>query len=107
MIRVIIEREVAEGLEQYYEDAIGDLLNSLQAEPGYLSGESLVELHRPNRYLVVTRWSSEDSWNRWFHSAQRQELLGKIRPFLLTEEKTTMLRQLKYQTVTAGRRKDD
>ena len=102
MIRVIIEREIAEGLEKFYEDAVTGLLKSLQAEPGYLSGESLVELHRPNRYVVVTRWSSEDAWNRWFHSAQRQELLGKIRPFLLTEEKFTLLRQLEYQRAEAA-----
>ncbi len=99
MIRVIIEREVAEGLEKFYEEAVADLLKTLQAQSGYLAGESLVELHRPNRYLVLTRWRSEDAWSRWFHSAERQELLARIRPFLLTEEKFTLLRQLEYQRV--------
>ncbi|MFT5506649.1 MAG: antibiotic biosynthesis monooxygenase (ABM) superfamily enzyme, partial [Gammaproteobacteria bacterium] len=47
MIKVIIERFVAEGLEEYYEKAIGDLLNVMTAFTGYVSGESLVEIHRP------------------------------------------------------------
>ena len=66
--------------------------------PGYLSGESLVEIHRPNRYLVITRWTSEDAWNRWLHSAERQELRGAIRPFLQKDEKFTLLKQLIYHS---------
>jgi heme-degrading monooxygenase HmoA len=96
MIRVIIEREIAEGLEQYYEAAIANLLDDMVGAPGYLAGESLVEIHRPNHYVVVTRWSNEEAWNRWFNSAQRQDLLSAVRPFLLNDEKLTLLRQLKY-----------
>jgi heme-degrading monooxygenase HmoA len=96
MIRVIIEREIAEGLERFYEQAISNLLDVMANAPGYLAGESLVEIHRPNRYLVVTRWASEEAWNRWFVSPERQELLDSVRPFLQNDEKLTLLRQLKY-----------
>ncbi len=96
MIRVIIEREVAEGLEKYYEKAVAELLNVITAAPGYLSGESLAEIHRPNHYVVITRWSNEDAWNRWFHSAERQQVLSAIRPFLQNDEKFTVLKQLIY-----------
>ena len=96
MIRVIIEREIAEGLEQYYEAAIANLLEVMAGASGYLSGESLVEIQRPNRYLVITRWSSEESWERWFHSPERQQILDAIRPFLQRDEKCTLLRQLIY-----------
>ena len=96
MIRVIIEREIAEGLEQFYEAAIANLLDVMANAPGYLAGESLVEIHRPNRYVVITRWASEDAWTRWFHSSERQQLASAIRPFLQNEEKFTLLQQLKY-----------
>ena len=94
MIRVIIEREVAEGLEEFYESAIANLLDVMANAPGYLSGESLVEVHRPNRYIVVTRWIDESAWNQWYMSSERQQMLDAIRPFLLNEEKFTVLRQL-------------
>ncbi len=94
MIRVIIEREVAEGLEKFYESAIANLLGAMSNAGGYLSGESLVDIHRPNRYVVVTRWVDEAAWNRWHASSERQEMLDAISPFLLTEEKFTLLRQL-------------
>ena len=94
MIRVIIEREVAEGLEEFYESAIANLLGAMSNAGGYLSGESLVDIHRPNRYVVVTRWIDEAAWNRWYGSIERQEMLDAIGPFLLNEEKFTLLRQL-------------
>jgi heme-degrading monooxygenase HmoA len=98
MIRVIIEREIAEGLEEFYQQAIVDMLGLLALSPGYLSGESLVDIHQPNRYVVITRWANEEAWNRWFHSARRQEMMDRINPFLLTDEKFTLLRQLVYSS---------
>ena len=94
MIRVIIEREIAEGLEEFYETAIANLLDVMTNAHGYVSGESSVEIHRPNRYVVITRWTDEAAWHRWYQSSERQELLNVIRPFLLKEEKFTLLRQL-------------
>jgi heme-degrading monooxygenase HmoA len=94
MIRVIIEREIAEGLEQFYESAIANLLGVMASAGGYLSGESLVDIHRPNRYVVVTRWADEAAWERWYRSSERQQMLDAIRPFMLHEEKFTLLRQL-------------
>ena len=97
MIRVIIEREIAEGLEKYYESAIAELLDIMANAPGYLAGESLVEIQRPNHYVVVTRWVGEDAWNRWLHSQERQQVTDRIRPFLQQDEKIVVLRQVLYQ----------
>ena len=94
MIRVIIEREIAEGLEQFYEAAIADLLGVMANATGYVSGESSVDIQRPNHYVVITRWIDEAAWQRWYQSSERQELLDAIRPFLLKEEKFTLLKQL-------------
>ena len=94
MIRVVIEREIAEGLEPFYESAIANLLHVMANAPGYLSGESSVEIHRPNHYVVITRWTDENAWNQWFQSSERQELVDAIRPFLQDAEKFTLLKQL-------------
>ena len=96
MIRVIIEREVAEGLEEFYETAIANLLDVMAGARGYLSGESLVDIHRPNHYVVVTRWTDETAWNKWFISGARQQLLDAISPFLLADEKFTLMKQLHF-----------
>lgn len=98
MIKVIIERVVAEGLEIPYERAVEELLTVMTRASGYISGESLVDVRRPNHYIVVARWSDQSSWEKWFYSEDRKELLAAIAPFLQTDEKFTVLRQLSYHT---------
>ena len=96
MIRVIIEREIAEGLEEFYEKAITRLLDVMITAAGYVSGESLVDIHRPNRYIVITRWLSEEAWTRWCASEERQQMLAAIGPFMQSEEKFILLKQLTF-----------
>ncbi len=99
MIRVIIEREIAEGLEPFYEAAIADLLEQMGNFPGYASGESLKDLRHPNRYVVVSRWQNEAAWERWLHSEARRDMSAELRPFLIADERITLLRQLSYYRV--------
>lgn len=96
MIKVIIERVVAEGLEAPYEKAVGQLLTVMTRAKGYISGESLVDAKHPNHYVVVARWSDEDAWDDWFRSEDRKRILTTVRPFLQTDEKFTVLKQLSY-----------
>jgi len=96
MIKVIIERYIAEGLETPYEKAVGELLTAMTSAPGYISGESLVDCRESNHYVVIAWWTSENAWNEWFHSEQRKELHTTIAPFLQTDEKFTLLKQLAY-----------
>ncbi len=96
MIKVIIERVVAEGLEVPYEKAIGELLTVMTRAKGYISGESLVDAMQPNHYVVLARWSDQASWDEWFLSEDRKQVLTAIAPFLQTDEKYTVLYQLAY-----------
>ena len=96
MIKVIIERQVAEGLESHYEKAIGELLSVMTSAPGYISGESLVDTRLSNHYVVIAKWTTESAWMQWSQSDERKRLLTAIGPFLQTEEKFTLFRQLAY-----------
>ena len=96
MIKVIIERVVAEGLEVPYEKAVADLLTVMTRSRGYISGESLVDVRQSNHYVVVARWSDVTSWDNWFRSDDRKQVAEAIAPFLQIEEKFTVLQQLSY-----------
>ena len=78
----------------FYEEAIANVLQLVAGTPGFLAGESLIDVERPGHYLVITRWSNREAWLRWFDSHQRREFLDTIQPFLLTDEKYTQLRNL-------------
>lgn len=96
MIKVIIERIVAEGLEVPYEKAVSELLNVMTRADGYISGESLVDVDHPNHYVVIARWSDRSAWDTWYSSQDRKDVVAAIAPFLQTDEKFTVLHQLAY-----------
>ena len=96
MIRVIIEREIVPGLEQFYEKAIAKLLNTMSSWPGYVAGVSLVDIRKPNHYVVVARWVDEAAWTSWSISLERQQMHDVIKPFLQTDEKFTLLSELMF-----------
>lgn len=102
MIKVIIERVIAEGLEVPYEKAVAELLTVMTRARGYISGESLVDIERSNHYVVVARWSDQASWDEWFRSEDRKQILTAIAPFLQTDEKFTVLQQLSYHKYSRG-----
>jgi len=91
MIRVLIERHIAEGLEQPYAQAVTGMLQAIVRAPGYLSGESLRDIQQPLRHYILSSWQSETAWQRWLQSAERQGALQAIRPFLADAERITML----------------
>lgn len=91
MIRVLIERQIVEGLEQPYAQAVTGMMQAIVRAPGYLSGESLRDVQYPLRHYILSAWQSEAAWQRWLHSVERQTALDAIRPFLVEAERITML----------------
>lgn len=94
MIKVLIERVIAEGLEVPYEVAARNILQQAIQSPGYLFGESFIDMQRPNYRFVIVTWQNIHSWERWEHSPERRECLDAFAPLLLEEEKITLLEPL-------------
>jgi len=91
MIRVIIERNIAETMEGNYEDAALGILQASVRAPGFISGESLVDIENPRHRFVVCKWRSELDWNNWNNSQERKVLMGVLSLLLEKEEKVTLL----------------
>jgi heme-degrading monooxygenase HmoA len=91
MIKVLIERVIADDLEKNYQDAIRSTLKEVLDATGYISGESLTDIDNPNHKFIVTNWTSVQAWNKWSKSQKRLDALNKVYPILMTEEKITVL----------------
>ena len=94
MIKVLIERQLQEGLETEYNQASRALLQACRERPGYISGESLVDLKRPQHRIILTQWKSESDWKDWEQSTQRLQLLAGIAGILAHDEKVVLLAPL-------------
>jgi heme-degrading monooxygenase HmoA len=54
-------------------------------QPGYISGETFLNLDRSEECLVIGRWISEEHWRQWKGDERRMELNKKIEKYLEAE----------------------
>ncbi|SFR48639.1 Antibiotic biosynthesis monooxygenase [Marinobacter daqiaonensis] len=93
MIRVLIERHIAESLESAYEERSRWILQNAVSAPGFISGETLANTKDPNHRITLANWRTEADWDRWYHSEERQQLLNDLQPMMDQDERITILRQ--------------
>ena len=91
MIKVIIERRIADGMDSTYEAAIKDTLRTILEAPGYISGANYKDANDDRHRVIITNWISLESWQRWKGSDDRQRVIGAIQPILEIQEKITVL----------------
>lgn len=91
MIRVIIERQIAESLEEIYDERARSSLRKAVDIPGFISGESLRGSDNPNHRVVLSTWRSANHWHRWHNSPERRAMMAQIRPMLEGDERIIVL----------------
>lgn len=85
LVRVIMTRQVARqggtldtSLLPILSELLIELRSMAQRQPGYISGETLRNVHSPEEYMVISTWLSSDAWEKWFVNERRAELEGRI-----------------------------
>lgn len=77
-VKIIILRKVESGKEKELSPLLLKLRSLAMAQPGYISGETLMNADDPEQYLVISSWSNMDYWNKWVESEERLLLQGEI-----------------------------
>ena len=91
MIYVLVERQIADGMESTYEVAARHALKRAYEAEGFLRGETLRDLQRPNHHYLISKWRSLHDWKRWYYSDSRYETMNQLNPTLADFEKITLL----------------
>ena len=91
MIKVIIERVLAEDMERTYDFEIRKSLTAILSAKGYISGASYSNIDNPNVRTIITNWDNVDCWNRWHKSTTRREVNKTINLILKQDEKIKVL----------------
>ncbi|MBW1681896.1 MAG: antibiotic biosynthesis monooxygenase [Deltaproteobacteria bacterium] len=84
-VKIIIRRKVGKDKEGRLLPLLIQLRALAAAQPGYISGETLRNVDRPDDYLVISTWQSVDFWKTWISTRQRQEIQKKIDDLLGVE----------------------
>jgi heme-degrading monooxygenase HmoA len=69
---------VPEGKQEELALLINELRSITTGHAGYIAGETLKRVDKPGESLVVSKWQSMDSWNRWLQSKERADIQDKI-----------------------------
>jgi heme-degrading monooxygenase HmoA len=90
MIRVVVERWLAEGGDETIQKTMRDLRREAIHRPGYVSGETLRDSADPHHFLIISTWRTREEWETWASSRMRQEIEERIRLMLVEPEKITV-----------------
>jgi heme-degrading monooxygenase HmoA len=90
MIRVVIERWLAEGGEETLERIMRDLRREAIHSPGYVTGETLRDVADPHHFVTLSTWRTRQEWENWAVSSARREIEDQIRLLLTEPERITV-----------------
>lgn len=70
-VKVFIKRYIKKGKSEAALDLLNEFRSYALKQPGYISGETLVNHYDPCNIIVVSTWQSIDDWIRWQQSDER------------------------------------
>jgi heme-degrading monooxygenase HmoA len=70
-VKVFIKRYVKKGKTEAVIKLLMDVRSQALKQPGYISGETLVNHYDPRIITVVSTWQTIDDWIRWQESEER------------------------------------
>jgi heme-degrading monooxygenase HmoA len=77
-VKIITKREISIDNGREMLQHFRNLRAIAIAQPGYICGETLESLDRPDVYLVISNWRSVEDWEKWLLNEERQKVQIKI-----------------------------
>jgi heme oxygenase (mycobilin-producing) len=81
-IKVFIKRHIREGHVEKAVAMLGEFRSMAKKEPGYISGETLINHYDSRSITVVSTWRSIEEWVNWQNSAKRAANEAKLEGLL-------------------------
>jgi len=70
-IRVFIKRHIKEGREEEAIAMLSQFRHMAQKQPGYISGETLINHFDSRSITIVSSWQNIEDWMQWQNRAER------------------------------------
>ncbi len=81
-VKVLMKRVPNTGAWKDMNEILRELRMLAMAQPGYISGETLLSATDQGTTMVISAWSSINHWRDYEDSQQRKALLDKLKPLL-------------------------
>jgi heme-degrading monooxygenase HmoA len=77
-IKVILYRHVQAEKSNDLKPLLQELRSLAMAQPGYISGETLMNQDDPEEVLVISSWVAKEYWDAWLNNEKRIQVQGKV-----------------------------
>ena len=77
-VKIFIKRYVKKGRTQETIELLKDVRSHALKQPGYISGETLINHYDPCNITVVSTWQTIDDWIRWEESDERTAKVNQL-----------------------------
>ena len=77
-VKILIKRNVPHNKAKAMIPLFRQMRASAANQPGYITGETLRHLDKPEEFLVISTWQSSEDWKKWLQSGERNEVQSKI-----------------------------
>ena len=80
--KVLITRRCKEGESNNVFSCLKKLRTLAMEQPGYITGESLLGYHDPEKILVIGTWQSVENWLAWKDNSERTQEEARLQQYL-------------------------
>lgn len=77
-VKIFIKRTVPHDKAKEMIPLFRQMRASATNQPGYITGETLRSLEKPEEFIVISTWQSSEDWKKWLQSQERNEIQTKI-----------------------------
>ncbi|MDZ7599145.1 MAG: antibiotic biosynthesis monooxygenase family protein [Desulfobacterales bacterium] len=72
LAKILIKRRFKKGCNKEVLALLNEFRAGAMNQPGYISGETLVDSRDPQTLVVIGTWQDMDSWHRWKENRARR-----------------------------------
>ncbi len=84
-VKIFIKRKVAQNNIVELTTLLKKLRAATANQPGYIYGETLRRIDKPDESLVISTWRSQEDWTNWAENPERITIQSEI-DYMLGEE---------------------
>jgi heme-degrading monooxygenase HmoA len=77
-VKVLIKRKVPKRKAIKVIPLFRQIRSHAIQQTGYISGETMKRLDKPNQFLIISTWQSSEDWDKWVKTPERIKLQADI-----------------------------
>ncbi len=79
--KILIKRKFLKGKSEQIMSIMNNMRISAMAQPGYISGETLMDHKDPHNKAVLCAWQSLEDWLNWKEKPERKQFEAMLEVF--------------------------